>query len=194
MHHAWRLLLVSLVSATIMLALVPAASADRVNRADAHGDVAAFIADSDEPINKPGKLDPDVVRTLLAHRDHAVVIRLRFRDLLPKKRRSLLTVVRTPGDGDYSVAIGWRRNGSAVVQIEHAPDVVDCPGLTQVLDVERNIIRVRIPRACLGSPRWVRVGMHVQRFLPATFTMLTDDPLRDGTVHFPRFSARLYPG
>jgi len=194
MHHVWRLLLVLLVSSAVMVTLVPSASADRVIRADAREDVAAFVADSDEPINKPGQLDPDVVRTLLAHRAQAVVIRLRFRDLTPHKQRWLMTVVKTPRD-DFSITIRWRRNGSSVVAIEHdSPDAGVCPNMVRRVNVARNVILVRIPRACLGSPRWVRVGMHIQRFVPSTFTFLADDPLRDGTVHFPQSSSRLYRG
>ena len=101
-------------------------------------------------------------------------------------------MVRASGDDTYSVFVRWHRDGSTRLQIEHGPDVVACPEFAPLLDDERDFMRVRIPRSCLGFPRWMRVGVLVERAEPGTFRMLADDPLSDDPRPYPVMSERLY--
>lgn len=171
--------------------LVPSGSANEIRRADARRDVVA-TQDGGNPLVRPGQRDPDVVRTLVAHREHALVIRLHFRDLVPDRRRSQWIMVRVPGNDSYSVTVRWRRDGSTLLTIEHSPDEVACAGFAARMDDERDYMRIEIPRGCLGSPRWVRAGVLLERVEPETFRMLADDPLSDDPHPYPVMSERLY--
>jgi hypothetical protein len=35
-----------------------------------------------------------------------------------------------------------------------------CPGMTHRINYATNVVRMRIPRSCLGRPRWVRVALY----------------------------------
>jgi len=189
-----RVLLVVLVCGTAAVALAPASSADHIVRRDKRHDVV-FLAEGGQPTLQPRRVDPDVVRTRVAHRDHAIVIGLRFANLRRHQVRSLNVDFETDDRNRYSVSLGWRRNGSTTVFIEHLPDVVDCPKLQQHVNVRRDLIRVRIPRGCLGAPRWVRVYMVTTRTLHNGLAWLIDEPLRSVGTNFqpPNFTRRLYP-
>jgi hypothetical protein len=192
MNAARRVLLVALVGAALLLALLPAAEADRLRRSDARGDVGV-ADDGGDPVPAPRRRDPDVRRASLAHHNHAMVLRLRFRDILPEKRRWLGAFIETPGDESYSVTVRWRRSGTFTVSIEHSPDVVWCPLLAAAVDTDRDVVRLRIPRRCLGSPRWMRVGILIER--PVRDGLwASDDPLRDGTTGTSAMSRRLFRG
>ena len=63
-------------------------------------------------------------------------------------------------------------------------DRVRCTGVERSVDRAGNRATVSIPRRCLGSPGWVRVGAGVAKFdaTETSFTYLLDDALRDAVV------------
>jgi len=173
------------MSFAVITTVVPVSSADQVVRRDARHDVAVGSDSDDYGMPQPGRVDPDVLRTIVAHRDHRVIVRLRLAEVHRRATgRRLIVGVETPARGLYSVSVDWRRNGTATWQIEGYPDVVDCPQLKAELNARRDFIRVGIPRHCLGDPRWVRIYMETWRVANAGL-VLVDDPLRSGRYHWP---------
>lgn len=95
------------------------------------------------------------------HGEHAVTARLRFVNLR-----------RVKGIHLYFIGIGTRA-GSFLVGVEASPD--DWPGgsvlfdetdnqapchrLTHRMDYAEDLVTIRVPRSCLGTPAWVRLSL-----------------------------------
>jgi hypothetical protein len=139
-----------------------------------------------------------VIKTAIAHREHRVVIRLRFAKLnRAKDSYVMLAGLDTPARSPYHLFVGWRRNGSAEVILEGlGPDAVECPKLRPLLNLNRDLIRIRIPRGCLGSPRWIRANITVSRDAMSNIGTLTDDPMsnRPASPFSGRSTRKLYRG
>jgi hypothetical protein len=199
MSHASRLLLAVLISLAATLTIVPSSSADRVVRRDARHDLA-FVLDESPSRPAPAYSDPDVVRTVVAHRHHRVIMRFRFARLdRLHAEYDVAGVIETPARFGYRFDVEWRRFEPVIVSLTHLSahggTSVDCPRLRPLLDLKRDLIRIRIPRKCLGSPRWVRLAMYVARGTSPGF--LIDDPMSNRPVLFPpapRPTRRLYSG
>lgn len=116
---------------------------------------------------------------LSVHHDRTVVrVAVRFRDLAARGRQWTEFTLKTDA-GFYLVDISRRRSeGSthADVSAFEPPDHADecgsysfgalsagCPGFDAVIDAELDRITTRIPRDCLGSPRWVRAAATTRR-------------------------------
>jgi len=165
-----------LLAATILTVTAPhAGGAERVTGVvlqDGPGDV--FRTDSSEEgpgIPAPKASRVDIVRVVVQHRTHAVTFRLRVRNFRPALRHDLQNVIdfsikRSSGrellaDVDF---IGRRRTGTiGLFTATGSGTHLACPGARVHSNFASNVMRVRIPRSCLGHPRWVRVD--VQNFI-----------------------------
>lgn len=193
-----RVLLAMQVCVTAAIVLAPPSSADQIVHRDKLHDVV-MATETRGPIEvQPGRVDPDVVRTRVDHRDHALVLALHFLDLRPRESRFLNVDFETDDRNSYYMGLSWRRNGAATVTIEHPAGAnrIPCPKLRQHVNVRRDLISVRIPRGCLGSPRWVRVSMVIVRTRHQGLVTFIDEPLRSiGTrLEQPNFTRKLFPG
>lgn len=150
----------------LTLAAGPAA-AERVTVADRRGDVLKVEegATSGEPA--PGSTF-DVWRSTFAHTRDRVVARVRFDDLRRTGKRLQVWVNLQDGRGrEHYVGVEGvpgNRSGTAWLMGERGQDR-PCR-IRHRIDYGRDLVRVSLPRTCLGSPRVLRFGVlseHVRR-------------------------------
>lgn len=187
------------IGAGLGLALLAApASAAVLTQSDARGDV--WLRESPHSYSEHGARDNvDLTASRVRHTDRAVVTSAWFTDLV-RTTDSTTTVfwLRTDKGASFRVkhTVGPDdRRGTATLQ-----RVVDgrlvaraCAGLTDEVGYAENLMRVTVPRACVGRPQWVRFhGSATARELSggATFTdaMMSADPVND------LYSARIRRG
>lgn len=150
------------VAATLLMmaAGAGAASAREVVLHDPAGDVWRTSFSGDDVRPAPRTRVGDVRRASFSHGPRSIVVRQRFTEL----RRV----------GGYSLHVVRLENGSHIsreVRVEAAPGswrgtakVFDRRGnrvtcrVRHALDYDRNILRVRVPRSCLGKPAMVRAS------------------------------------
>ena len=198
MCRAARMLLGVLMVLAITLVIAPAASADRVARRDVPHDLVMHTEQDGAVTVKPWYADPDVVRTVVEHRDHRVIIRLRFAELRRAKAnyRLLVEIEASSARFGYRLGVHWRRNGTAVPQLirfgPHSAPVVHCPRMRVRLALSRDLLRVRIPRTCLAAPRWVRLDISLARDIP-NHRFLADNPISNRPLST-RTTRKLYRG
>jgi hypothetical protein len=161
--------LVAVVGAGVLgltLSAGPAA-AERVTVADRRGDVLKVEegATSGEPA--PGSTF-DVWRSTFAHTPERVVARVRFDDLRPTGKRLRVWVNLRDGRGrTHHVgveAVPGDRSGTAWLMGDRGRDL-PCR-VRHRIDYADDVVRVSLPRTCLGSPRVLRFGVlteHVRR-------------------------------
>ena len=194
---AVRPLLAAAFGAAVMAATAGAASAETLTAPDPAGDVASAGAD-EAVVAVPERSENDVRRTTLRHGARTLSVRVAFHDL---QRRGadfqglFVTVVTDEGVRRHVGLNAWQghrsgesemygNGGGSRCEVEHA------------IDYAEDVMEVRIPRRCVGDPRWVRfrVGAHAQegdRFYG-------DDALRDRPLDVEdenwKLSGRLHRG
>jgi hypothetical protein len=175
----------------VALAAQPAvASAALLVHRDPAGDVVRSPVGSSAGTPAPTQVDGDIVATRVLHARRAIWIQVRFRDLAAK------------GNGNFhriSIRTPWRvRNialnafpshweGSATTTNGHGR-VVAC-AVTHLIDYDRHRLKIRVPRACLGAPTWVRVAIR-STVAGATYAY-TDDARSDGLPPHPVYGRRI---
>ena len=169
----WHYRAVLLAAATCIVTLVPVpvpvATAEELVRRDARHDVWW----DDELVGRRGA-DPDIARLRVAHREQALVVRVAFAVLKPRRQQGIQVRVWTPDPGDgrrlYDLSVyRARANGSTLLSIagpfvpgsEHLE--FTCDGMEARIALGRDFIHVRVPRACLGTPEWVRAAVWAAR-------------------------------
>jgi hypothetical protein len=172
-----------------------AAHAESLTFTDGRGDVWAHF---DDVKRAPNHARGDIVRAVIAHNDRQVVVRTRFAKLDRKGLRFVVAarlgtnagvdrVVRLsagPGQATWQGTTHLYR-GNNITRVECAP--------SHRIDYAADVAVVRVPRTCLGSPRWVRATMGVASIKPRGF--FADNPVNDGpTGHLPDYSARIRQG
>lgn len=148
------------------LAAGPAA-AERLTVADRRGDVLKVEegATSGEPA--PGSTF-DVWRSTFAHTADRVVARVRFDDLRPTGKRLRVWVNLQDGRGRTHYVgvegVPGDRSGTAWLMGNRGQDL-SCR-VRHRIDYADDVVRVSLPRTCVGSPRVLRFGVlseHVRR-------------------------------
>ena len=139
----------------------------------------------------------DVTRAVVAHRTHAVAVRMRFVDLTRRGRQSYWAGLTVPGD-DFFVDVVSRRGaraGRATLYDEPGGRRVACRRLAHDIDYERDLVRVWVPRACLARPTWVRglLGNELRLGVRPDRAVYADNPHDDG-AYVNQGTRRLYPG
>jgi len=117
-----------------------------------------FAPEGESTATRAGVPEADVTRAFIRHATFAVRIRMRFANL------------RRVGVQSYEVQIGTPRN-AYFAQVRSSPGArrgthsfdggqgTGCRRMTHRIDYADNVVTMRIPRRCLGRPRWVRVGL-----------------------------------
>lgn len=183
-----------LVSVIALLALPTPAGAAPWSGDDAAGDVQAVRIDpahvcSESPVDAAVATSVDITRITVQHRPHVLVVRLRHAGSDATDSTYLTLHVLTPSRQLSVGAARFRPRGRWHVDVGDEPDwaptefdddgdgTPDCDGwsaLTEVrgcrgsaVTVAGPLLTLALPRACLGSPPWVRIG--------ATEGVFTDD-------------------
>ena len=151
----------------------PATAAVLVHR-DPAGDVARSPVGSNVYTPAPTQVAGDIVATRVVHARLAIWIQVRLRELTDL------------GNGNFhliGIQTPWR---SPTIELDALPghwagtttmtnrrgEVVPCD-VTHQIGYDRNRLMLRVPHVCLGTPRWVRVGVR-STVAGATFVH-TDD-------------------
>jgi hypothetical protein len=153
------------LAVAVSAALVPvAAQAGSYSSPDASGDVVKFdfSAGEETPSKAPDVTDGDIVNSRVVHGPRRLTIEVQYRDLNAsggqiahgfligtnkhRKREIVLTAV--PGH--------WQ--GHKIMLSGHGKRV-RCKGVHWSLQYGANLVRLSVPRRCLGNPKWVHVGI-----------------------------------
>lgn len=144
--------------APAVLALPTAAHAEKVVTEDPAGDVVTIVDDDlEQTTPAPDHAGADVVRTVVAHGDHRLGIEVRYRGLGRDPFHFTFVRVRTPR-GTYDLLVE-RLGGTPITSLARGKDEVECRALKGKADLRTDTVAVTLPTACLGSPRWVQVGV-----------------------------------
>jgi hypothetical protein len=194
MPRALRALIVPLACLVGTFTLAPASYADRMAHRDARHDVMRIVGGGslDDLVAAPRVRDPDVIRTVVAHRRHNVVLRLKFADLQRRGAKLQLATIRTDTktDGVYGLTL-ISGPGMVMVFLDNTEGPARCYGLGYRISYHRNLVQLSVPRSCLGNPRWIRAGQGVIG-LVGKGNVYVDDGLQDGISNNLRLTRKLY--
>lgn len=126
---------------------------------DPAGDMYLSTDASGDP-TVPEATNGDIRDVSIAHRRHALIIAASFTDLYSDEFvwvRPFAASFRTSEHKYRYVDVVSLQSGQVDVYVESPGHRLDC-GASAVVDFAANTARVRVPRACLSRPRWVRVG------------------------------------
>lgn len=182
-------LLAAVLSAGLVLA-APAAHAERVVTKDAVGDAVTITyhqdPESEEEVLAPAPDEKivDITHTVVQHRPHQMRVTVRFRDLEIVHRSAsdwLIAKIRvaTP-QANYWLGAGISRRPGEMSLFEGRHRHVECRGMDWSLDEQTDRLVASVPRTCLGAPRWVRVGVRVDRAVAAPETAPAERFFDDG--------------
>ena len=179
-----RLAAAILPAATLVPAL--AAHAERVVTEDVVGDAEAYTFEQ-EPgfVPAPQEETADIIRTVAALGHRRLSVTVHFRDLQVRPRQSTAVRVRTPR-GTFDVS-AERTSASrpAVTLAPRGGRAVRCSGLRVDYDGAADRVTLSVPAACLGAPRWVRLGVGAiaspvaDPDNPSSYVLFADDGHRD---------------
>lgn len=146
------------LAAAVLVGLASPALAETDVHTDARNDVALIGPGGglgNEP--QPERTDPDIRSIKVVHGASSVVVRIKVADLDPAVGHLVAGRIRT-AEGD--AAFGWgAKPGRPVRGGVFTADGKRCRAATAPkIDPDSSVVRVTVPRSCLGDPEWVRVG------------------------------------
>jgi hypothetical protein len=181
----------------------PASAADWAHE-DAVGDVESytynFKKDTETgPDAEPANTDTDITRFRANHKVRRVVLETTLRDITADSG-AMVYQIRT-GTRVYEAVqrLGTDRGMAPAFRLYRISGKrVRCSGVERSVDRTTEQAVVRIPRSCLGHPRWVRVGAIAFNFTETrtAFSWFMDDALKDGAADPENFgrSPRIWRG
>lgn len=175
--------------ALVLAAGSTAHAADWVH-VDPAGDVAkaTYSETQEDPgfTAAPEERRIDVRRVRVVHRSTQVLVKFKTREALPGRDFAIFAEIKTP-DARYGVE-RVSLFGESDTTFTKGTRARSCRGLKVTIDRPARTATISVPRRCLESPRWVRVGLGVLRFRGET--VYADDGLSarigDGLVLSPR--------
>ncbi|MDP3891450.1 hypothetical protein [Nocardioides sp.] len=171
------------VGVTLTALLVPStAHAGKSVHRDAVGDVVSLTAEADNEQFTPAPKAKrgDITRSVARHRAKRVTFKVRMREM---PRRLHLTNFHTrvvTDKREYGIDV-YNLPGPASEPMLAVRDggVVECKGLTYERNHKLRFVRLSVPRACIGGPRWVRLGASVFHLADGR-PLFLDESHRDG--------------
>jgi hypothetical protein len=169
--------LVATVAATVLAPT--AADAKAHSSTDTAGDVTVVTMPGGATTPAPDRAEGDIVATQVQHKARTVVLTMRFQELTAGqtalhwygiKTGKMTRIVLMQSDASHpnGVARLFKPDNKAVrCRIGHT------------IDYTANTATVKVPRSCLGKPRWVKVAM--QEASPAGQSQIyVDDSISNG--------------
>jgi hypothetical protein len=185
-RHSSVLLAAALILPLSALTVPTAASAaaqpvSRVVLDDPAGDVWAIgEGENAEWVSAGDVPTADVVRAVVRHGRHNVLVRMTFTNLRRVEPQYYAAMIITPRRlRAVFVSAGPRRWGGRHQIVNGNFGNVKCPRLSHRIDYDTEQVTMSIPRGCLGQPTWVRVDMSNVMFrgqTEADFQETTDNP------------------
>ena len=196
--------LATLLTATITLgglitSLSAPAYADTWSRPDQRGDVAKIIEGKGNVSLKsaPRNRTTDITRLTVRHNADTVAFDVRVRDLTETITRSVVALIKTPEGLRVVFVESMSFSGVFKQSALAGKRLGTCPRLRKELDYAANVVRIVVPRRCLGNPDWVRVGLQMSTS-SQSFRHLAYDQMFVGRLHRkdltsrPQLSRRIY--
>jgi hypothetical protein len=171
------------VAAATLVPLVPtAAHADKYTFTDHTGDVVTYAKDG-TTTPAPDQVEGDIAWSKVQHKSRKVVLTMRLRELNTG----------TPAIHWYAIRTGKMKRivlleaaaghwGGKVALFKPTGKKVRCT-VGRTIDYTSNTATVRVPRSCLGKPRWVKVAMQEASPGPDANTVYVDDARGNGGVN-----------
>jgi hypothetical protein len=172
-----------LVTAAALVPLMPvAAHAKTYTYEDQTGDVVLFSTATGTTSPAPTQVEGDIVWSQVRHKARKVVLTMRLQELTTAnpalhwygirtgKMKRIVLLEGAPGH--------W---GGKVALFKPSGKKVSCR-VTRTIDYTANTATVRVPRSCLGRPRWVKVAMQEATPGPTEKTVYVDDARSTGGV------------
>jgi hypothetical protein len=184
-----------LVAAAAMVSLAPtAAHADTYSHTDATADVSSYASGTDNGTPAPDRVEGDVAWNKVRHGSRAVTLTMRYRELSTVDEKVHAYAIHTSKMTRYVYVYAGAGHWGGVVQMTNTHDKKVRCHVTRKIDYTANTASVRIPRSCLGKPRWVKAAMFVGAFPSSTvqFPMYVDDAGTNGAFRNPRWSPRVH--
>lgn len=153
---------------------------------DARGDTWSSSDTSDYvPAALPAA---DVLRAQVTHGRRGIGVRLVFDNLRRAGIQWYWVEVRTPGATAWFIIEATRNHGAGTAYQDVDGEWVPAPELSHTIDYGADVTQVRVTRASLDDPPWVRVRVRFElRVEDGTF--FTDNPMNSGPRA--RFTARI---
>jgi hypothetical protein len=152
----------SLLVAAVLVLLSPStAMADETTVTDATDDVYGSVPEGFEQVEPVGtQVNTDLRRTVVEHRARALVVTVRYDDLVKRASASIRyeAYINMRGDGaDMSLFVDIRPSlrRASVRLVDFCCDVA-CSDTTATVKPAKDKLTVRVPRSCLGDPAWIR--------------------------------------
>ena len=153
----------------------------RVVLDDPTGDVWAIgDGENEEWVSAGDVPTADVVRAVVRHGRHNVVVKMTFTDLRrvePQPYSAMIISRRQYGAVFVSAGPGRWKGRHQLVNGNFSN--VKCPKLSHSINYDTEQITMSVPRNCIGRPNWVRVDMSNFMFRGETeddFQEITDNP------------------
>jgi hypothetical protein len=187
-HRLLRAAVPAALVAALALA-APSADAKTLRHSDKVQDVMKYDENADTQAADPGHANGDVVRTKMWHSAHRIGIRVQFSELKRSgsMRADILRIVTNEGVKRYAyVTAGpkgttrhaWR--GDA--ELDRASGRRVSCSVSHSIDYDANVVQIGVPRSCLSSPRWVRLGYGAMSVSLDGNTSWADDSQLDGAI------------
>lgn len=162
-----RMLSILGLAVALLLGSAGLASADSWSHTDATGDVLDLaLADHDVTGTSavPDRAEGDIHTVAVKHARSQVRIRTLMRALPVGRGWVTVGHIVTPR-ARYEVRGVFLSEGGRALVLVRKPGrketATRCAGLRGVFDRSSGLVGMRVPRSCLGNPRWVRVNVSV---------------------------------
>jgi hypothetical protein len=180
-----------LAAAALALPLIPtAAQANTYTYQDQPNDIVKVTMPAGTTEPAPERTQGDIVSSQVKHKARKVILTMRYQELTPDqvsihwygirtgKMARIAILHATPSHPAGKVRL-FKPNGKPVTcQVGHS------------IDYTANTATVRVPRSCLGNPRWVKVAM--QEATPISQTEIYVDDSRSTGGMLPLYGPRVF--
>lgn len=153
---------VVLLLAILLASSTTSAQAQRVTIDDDKGDVWSFAGTPGDYNHEGSIKNADLDQTLVRHGDRDVVVQAHYVELKKKVATAMdfWFYVRTDQRETFEVRVQmWGRDGWSRVYMVDAWtwEEIECDDLRRRVRFGADTVRVRVPRSCIGDPRWIKV-------------------------------------
>ena len=162
-----------------------AADGHRIVHLDARRDVLRFDYPSETSRPAPRDRATDIIKTVVDHRPHRLVVQSRVRQLSRSGYRLMVAEILTSEGKRYELVVDFSTkpiDSRISLRPSGSGQDVKCPGAAWSVNRSVNRVDASIPSSCLGDPGWVRVGLGVVASPRTLKTSWADDSRSRGQV------------
>lgn len=187
----------TILAATCALSIAVAgpAAADQTTVKDAKGDVFKVGDDATEGDQPQGSVvNTDIRRSVVTHGKGSVLIRVTY-DRLKKNRSEFIQYdaeLRTPRSGVFHVlvVVDPTLKSATVTVTDGHYEGLTCRRTRGIVHPDEGRLLAKVPRACLGTPKWVRFTASALSEQQGVNKSYVDNALASGVA----LTERLYAG